>query len=103
MIERAGVELSCLPDKLRTADRRQHAIENARVGFFVGDRAAGNSFADSDPDRRARLRRRRAPVSCAMFSHSASDVAKISFAARVMAMKRATASRFARAHSSSKT
>src|SRR5258708_15731141 len=43
-IEGAGGKLLRPPDKFAAADRRQHAIENARVGFFVGDRATGNSF-----------------------------------------------------------
>src|SRR6266851_4514611 len=43
-IECAGVKFCPRPDKFATADRRQDAIKNARVGFFVGDRAAGNTF-----------------------------------------------------------
>src|ERR1700730_8282345 len=43
-IECAGVKFCRRPDKFATADRRQDAIKNARVGFFVGDRAAGNTF-----------------------------------------------------------
>src|ERR1700676_4366634 len=43
-IECARVQFCRRPDKFATADRRQHAVKNARVGFFVGDRAAGNTF-----------------------------------------------------------
>src|ERR1700730_6905055 len=43
-IECARVQFCRRPDKFATADRRQHAVMNARVGFFVGDRAAGNSY-----------------------------------------------------------
>src|SRR5439155_11169338 len=43
-IECAGGKLLRPPDNFAAADRRQHAVENARVGFFVGDRATGNSF-----------------------------------------------------------
>src|SRR6266576_3068108 len=43
-IECAGGKLLRPPNNVAAADCRQHAIENARVGFFVGDRAAGNSF-----------------------------------------------------------
>jgi hypothetical protein len=32
------------PDQFVAADISQHAIENARVGFLVGDRATGDSF-----------------------------------------------------------
>src|SRR5712671_7933157 len=44
VIECAGIEFLCRPDKFAAADRRQHAIENARVGFLVGDGTARNSF-----------------------------------------------------------
>src|SRR5229473_4147600 len=44
MIECAGVKFLRRSHNFATADRRQHAVENARVGFFVGDRAARNSF-----------------------------------------------------------
>src|SRR5258705_1226334 len=44
VIECAGGKLLRRPDNFAAADRRQHAVKNARVGFFVGDRAAGNSF-----------------------------------------------------------
>src|ERR1700694_5977191 len=43
-IECAGVKFSRPPDNLAAADRRQHTVENARVGFFIGDRTAGDSF-----------------------------------------------------------
>src|SRR3954463_10835123 len=36
-VECAGVELLRGPHELAAADRCQHPIENARVGFFVGD------------------------------------------------------------------
>src|ERR1019366_1584231 len=44
MIECAGIEFICRTHDLAAADPCQHAVENARVGFLVGDRAAGNSF-----------------------------------------------------------
>src|SRR5258706_5521179 len=44
VIEGAGGKLLRRPDNFAAADRRQHAGENAGVGFFVGDRATGNSF-----------------------------------------------------------
>src|SRR5713226_9266691 len=37
VIERTGIEFLRRPDKFAAADRRQHAVEDARVGFFVGD------------------------------------------------------------------
>src|ERR1700730_5164476 len=43
-IECAGVKFGRRSDKFATADRRQHAIKNARVGFFVGHGGAGNTF-----------------------------------------------------------
>src|SRR6267378_478470 len=43
-IECAGVKLWRRPHDFATADRRQHAVENARVGFFLGDPPARNSF-----------------------------------------------------------
>ena len=43
-VECAGVELLRRPHNFATADRGQHAIENARVGFLVGDRATRDSF-----------------------------------------------------------
>src|SRR5450755_928867 len=43
-IECAGVKFWRRADQFAAADRRQHAIKNARVGLFVGDRSAGNSF-----------------------------------------------------------
>src|SRR3954451_11901773 len=44
VIECAGIEVLCRPDQFAAADRRQHAIENARVGFLVGDGTTRNSF-----------------------------------------------------------
>src|SRR5258706_2429843 len=44
VIERPGVEFLRWPEIFATADRRQYAIENACVGFLVGDRATRNSF-----------------------------------------------------------
>src|SRR5712675_2774522 len=41
-VECAGVELLRRPHNFATADRGQHAIENARVGFFISDRPARN-------------------------------------------------------------
>src|SRR5882672_11309751 len=43
-IECAGVELLRRAHNFPAAGRRQHAIENARVGLFVGDRPAWNPF-----------------------------------------------------------
>src|SRR6266478_9638318 len=43
-VECAGVKLLRRPHDFATADRRQHVIENARVGLFIGDRPARNSF-----------------------------------------------------------
>src|SRR3984893_9326049 len=43
-VECAGVELLRRPHNFATADRGQHAIENARVGFFIGDRPARYSL-----------------------------------------------------------
>src|SRR5713226_8025186 len=43
-IECAGVKFLCRPHDFAAADRRQHPIQNARVGFFVGDSPARNSF-----------------------------------------------------------
>jgi hypothetical protein len=40
----AGLEFLARPDQFVAADISQHAIENARVGFLVGDRATGDSF-----------------------------------------------------------
>src|SRR5882757_8614671 len=37
-IERAGVKFWCRPHDFAAADRRQHAVQNACVGFLVGDR-----------------------------------------------------------------
>src|SRR5687767_440342 len=34
VIERTGIEFLRRPDKFAAADRRQHPVENARVGFF---------------------------------------------------------------------
>src|SRR5260221_746359 len=45
MIECARVKFLRRSYNLAATDRRQHAVENARVGFFVGDRATGNSFS----------------------------------------------------------
>src|SRR6266702_3084490 len=47
MIERAGIELLRRSNQFAAADPRQHAIENARIGLFVGDGAAWNAFAIS--------------------------------------------------------
>src|ERR1700688_2803631 len=44
VVEGAGLELLRRPDQFAAADIGQHAIEHARIGFFVGDRAARNSF-----------------------------------------------------------
>src|SRR5438132_285058 len=43
-IERAGIKFVPRPDGLATAGRRQHAEQDARIGFLVGDRTSGNSF-----------------------------------------------------------
>jgi hypothetical protein len=40
----AGLEFLARPDQFVAADICQHAIENARVGFLVGDRATRDSF-----------------------------------------------------------
>src|SRR6266849_1682073 len=42
--ECAGLELWRRPDQCAAADPCQHAIEHARVGLLVGDRAARDSF-----------------------------------------------------------
>src|SRR5882757_8207963 len=44
VIECTGIEFLRRPDKFAAADRRQHAIENARVGFLVDDGTTRNSF-----------------------------------------------------------
>src|SRR5229473_3283982 len=44
VIERAGLELLRRPDQLAAADIGQHAIEHARIGLLVGDRAARDAF-----------------------------------------------------------
>src|SRR6185295_3678143 len=44
VIERTGIEFLRRTDEFAAADRRQHAVENAGVGFFVGDGTARNSF-----------------------------------------------------------
>src|SRR5439155_14075344 len=44
VIECPGIEFRRRPDKFAAADPSQHAVENARVGFFVRDRAARNSL-----------------------------------------------------------
>src|SRR6266566_7800881 len=43
-VECAGIEFLRRSRHVAPADRRQHSIENTRVGFFVGDRPARNSF-----------------------------------------------------------
>src|SRR6476619_415778 len=44
VIERTGIEFLRRPDEFAAADRRQYAVENARVGFLTGDGTARNSF-----------------------------------------------------------
>src|SRR5712675_585979 len=44
VVECTGIEFLRRPDKFAAADRRQHAVENARVGLLVGDGATRNSF-----------------------------------------------------------
>src|SRR5438046_2231071 len=39
VIEGAGIELCCGPDEFAATDVSQHAVEDARVGLLVGDRA----------------------------------------------------------------
>src|SRR6516165_4974734 len=51
VIEGAGIELFRRPDELSAADRRQHAIENACVSFFVRNRTPRNSLAVMVPER----------------------------------------------------
>src|SRR6266699_6931925 len=41
-VECAGIEFVRRSRHVAPADRRQHAIENTRVGFFIGDRPARN-------------------------------------------------------------
>src|SRR2546423_6353985 len=43
-IERTGIEFLRRSDKFTAADVSQYAVENARVGFFVGDGTTRNSF-----------------------------------------------------------
>src|SRR3974377_1909217 len=45
VVEGAGIELFRRPDEFSAADRRQHAIENACVSFFVRNRTPRNSLA----------------------------------------------------------
>src|SRR3981189_741674 len=44
VIEGTRIEFLRRPDKFAAADVSQHAVENLRVGFFVGDGTARNSF-----------------------------------------------------------
>src|SRR6185295_2487016 len=44
VIERAGIEFLRRTDEFAAAGRCQHAVERARVGLFVGERTARNSF-----------------------------------------------------------
>src|SRR5262245_53705708 len=44
VIKCAGIEFWRRPDKLAATNVSQHAVENARVGFLVDDRATWNSF-----------------------------------------------------------
>src|SRR2546423_1291746 len=44
VIECPGIEFRRRPDKFAAADPSQHAVENARVGFFVRDRATRNAL-----------------------------------------------------------
>src|SRR4051812_48696686 len=42
--ECAGLEFWRRPDKFTAADLSQHAVEDARIGFLVGDQATWNSL-----------------------------------------------------------
>src|SRR5688500_15627967 len=44
VIERSGIQLRRRADEFAAADRRQHAVQKARVGLFVGDRTTRNAF-----------------------------------------------------------
>src|SRR5437764_9929934 len=43
-IKRTGIEFLRRPDKFSATDASQYAVENARVGFFVGEGTTRNSF-----------------------------------------------------------
>src|SRR3954451_7057718 len=44
-VEGAAFELRRRPDQFAPADFSQHAVKNARVGLFIGDRPAWDAFA----------------------------------------------------------
>src|SRR5882757_1817102 len=45
LVEGAGIELRRGADQFAAADTGQHAIEHARIGFLVGDRAPRHALA----------------------------------------------------------